>query len=434
MPPKIDPSKVKWDSAPIDVGKVQWYGQGETGAGETGPEWSGRHPNLYGALGAGKALVRTGIEAGGTALGAAAGSLVPVPGASLVGAGAGYATGRRAADVMLGDESDLSAGGIAKDVAIGGLLQGAGNVVSKGVMRAMPQAWVDKLYGSSLKLSTSPNVLPIAERNALIQKGLSERAVPNMETGTVGKLFGFKGYNEVLGKIDKLNSEVEQIIAGASQNGQTVSSAAVATRLDDLIAKGGRISKVDPKYKDAVMKAKQELLDGPDEIPVEQAQEMKRHIYKVYKDYYGIDDQTAAYVQGKKAVARGLKEEIEGLYPEVKNLNLEEGQLLRFLDPFGRAAARIQNRDLIGLGMQIAPMTAAALTGGSGAAAKAGLITKLIDTPSLKSRLAILLDASKKAGTSRARQMLGASVPAIGEYMRNSGIEPVQSSGATRSW
>jgi hypothetical protein len=365
-----------------------------------GPEWSAQYPNLYGLYGAGRAVLRTGLEAGGTALGATGGAFVPVPGASIVGAGAGYAAGKRGADVLLGESPDMSAGGIATDMALGGATQGAAGIIGKGVMKAMPQSWIDKLYASSLKLSTSPSVLPIAERQAAINTGLREGAVPNL-----------KGYEKVLEKIDGLNSQIEGIIGRAAGANETVSSTAIATRLDSLIAKGDRLQKVDPKFKDAIEKVKAELLDGPDQIPVAQAQEMKRHIYKVYKDYYGMDDATAALVQGKKAVARGFKEEIERLHPEIKGLNMSEGELINFLDPFGRAVARIQNRDLVGLGMQMAPMTATALTGGSSAAAKAGFIAKMIDTPSLKARLSILLNRAKEAGTSGVRQAAGAATP-----------------------
>lgn len=373
--------------------------QGRVDSG-AGPEWSAQYPNLYGLYGAGKAVLRTGLEAGGTALGAAGGSFVPVPGASLVGAGAGYAVGKRGADVLLGESPDMSAGGIATDVALGGAMQGAGNIIGKGVMKAMPQSWIDKLYASSLKLSTSPSVLPIAERKEIINTGLREGAVPNL-----------KGYEKILEKVDGLNKQVEDIISKAAGNNESVSSTAVATRLDALLAKGDRLQKVDPKFKESIEKVKAELLNGPDQIPVAQAQEMKRHIYKVYRDYYGIDDATAALVQGKKAVARGFKEEIESLHPEIKGLNLTEGELINFLDPFGRAVARIQNRDLVGLGMQMAPMTASALTAGSSAAAKMGMIAKLVDTPSIKARLAILLHRAKAAGTSSVRQAAGAATP-----------------------
>jgi hypothetical protein len=36
----------------------------------TGPEWAGRYPNLYGVYGAGRELLRTGIETAGQTAGA----------------------------------------------------------------------------------------------------------------------------------------------------------------------------------------------------------------------------------------------------------------------------------------------------------------------------------------------------------------------------
>lgn len=374
-------------------------------------QFAAKNPNLYGLYGAGRALLRTGIEGAGTAGGAALGAMSPIPGGALAGAGAGYAGSTRAADALLGEPVDTSVGGIAKDVAIGGAMQGAGGLVGRGIMRAMPQAMIDKLYASALKLPTSPQKMSIAERKATINTGLAESAVPNIETGSVGKMLGFRGYNNIIDKVNDFGQEINTIIKNATANNKTISSNEVVKRLDDLLAKGDRLTKADPNFKASIEKAKKEFLEGSDEITAANAQEMKQHIYKVYQNYYGIDDATAAYVQGKKALARGLKEELETIHPDIKNLNMSEGKLLEFLDPLGRAVGRIQNRDILSLGLQMSPMMGSALTGGSGTAAKIGLASKFIDTPSVKARLAILLNRAKGAGTSKIRQAAGKATP-----------------------
>jgi len=332
-------------------------------------------------------LVKTLAETGGMAVGGTLGGVL--------GAGAGYMAGKRVGQYAAGETPDTGYFNAAKDVGLGSLMQVGGNLIGKGASKLVPQGAIDKLYASSLKLSTSPSVLSIPERNAIITTGLKEKAVPNI-----------KGYERILDKIDGFNNQVETLIANSKG---MVSSRDVAARLDDLLAKGDRVAKVDPQFKSIVEGVKAELLDGPDAIPVQQAQEMKRHIYKVYKDAYGIDDATAAKVQGKKQVARGLKEEIEVLHPEVKGLNLQEGELLNFLDPFGRAVARVQNRDIVGLGMQTAPLAGEALAPGSSIAGRVAASAKLIDTPAIKARLAILLNTYKKSGTGAVRRLIGKS-------------------------
>jgi hypothetical protein len=136
---------------------------------------------------------------------------------------------------------------------------------------------------------------------------------------------------------------------------------------------------------------------------------MKRHIYKVYQDYYGMPDAVGAYIQGKKTIARGIKEQLETKYPDIKALNMEEGELLTFLDPFNRAIGRIQNRDIVGLGMQTAPMAGAAL-GGTGAGQVAAAL-KVIDTPSVKARVSILLNQAKRKTPGPLRQIVGKTIP-----------------------
>jgi len=426
----IDISKVKWDAPAIDPKQVKWDTPTsvQSQPTDTVPKWGEKHPNLYGLYGAGRALARTGIETGGQALGALGGGALgtlAVPGAGTVaggiaGAGAGYAGGRQLADLVLGEnEAKNTLGGVAKDFAFGGATQGLGALVAKGMTKALPQSAIDKMYASSLKLSTSPSVLPIAERNAIIKTGLREKAVPNV-----------KGYERILEKIDGFNSDVENLIATGGRNGETISAQEVVKRLDSLVGKGGRLEKVDPGFLGKINEVKRAFLRGGNDIPIEQAQEMKRHIYKIAKDFYGMDDAKAAEIAGKKAIARGLKEEMEALHPEIKELNMKESELLKFLDPFGRATARIQNRDIIGLGMQMAPMTTAALTGGSSAAAKAGFVAKLVDTPSIKARMAILLNQAKRRGPGPLRKVAGKVIPTAAIARRNY-LSPAESEALT---
>lgn len=383
------------------------------------PKWGAENPNLYGAYGAGKALLQAGAETLGTTMGAAGGALIPAPGTSVVGAGAGYAAGKRIGKNVVHGIEQLAgenpqplepdtAGNVALDVATGSLLQGAGNIISEGFMRAVPQSVIDKLYASSIKM---PTTMP--GRKEAIATGLKEGAVPTESVGAIGKWLGMKGRQQIVDKIENLDNQVSDIIENAMISGDTVSARAVAKGLDDLLDKGARIRKVDPSYGDAIDKVKKEFLSGSDAIDVKTAQEMKRHIYKVYQDYYGAPDAIGAYIQGKKTLARGLKEQLEQKYPEIASLNMEEGQLLKFLDPFNRAIGRIQNRDIVGLGMQTAPVAGAALSGGASVAAKVAAAAKIIDTPSVKARLAVLLNSSKRSGISPARQAIGNAAPAL---------------------
>lgn len=378
------------------------------------PQWGEESPNLYGLYGAGRAILQTGLEAGGQALGAAGGAALAGPVGMIAGSGLGYASGKRAGEKIIG-ALDTAVGepaqtpqseSFAKDVAIGAAMGGAGSLIGKGAARLVPESVINKLYASSLKM---PTTMAPAERSAAIATGLKEGAIPTESIGVFGKWMGMKGHDQIVNKITQLDDGVSGIIERAMTKGDTVSARTVASGLEDMIAKGQRLEKVDPAFLEAIKKVKTEFLSGPDAIPVKTAQEMKRHIYKVYQDYYGAPDAIGAYIQGKKALASGLKSELEKQYPQISALNMEEGQLLNFLDPFNRAIGRIANRDIVGLGMQVAPTTGAAL--GGQPAAFASSIAKLADTPAIKARLAILLNRAKESGTSQVRQAIGATTP-----------------------
>lgn len=415
-PDNITPADVQ-ARAQKDFGKSVTALDGGNRASQSAPDvpkWGQENPNLYGLYGAGRALLKTGIEAGAQALGAGLGAASPVPGGSLIGSGVGYAGGKKAAnalvsamDTAVGNPTEQDTSSNTGNFLSGAAMQGAGNLLAKGIAAAVPKSVVNKLYSSALKL---PTTMPQAERSAAIATGLNEGAVPTESVGSLGKWLGMKGHEQIVGKINELDDAVSNIISNAAQSGDTVSSKQVANGLQSLIDKGKRISKADPTFLDAIQKVRDEFLAGPDSIPVNVAQEMKRHIYKVYQDYYGAPDAIGAYIQGKKAIASGIKQALEEKFPQIGALNMEEGRLLNFLDPFNRAVGRIANRDVVGLGLQVAPMTGEALSGGTGAARMAAA-AKILDLPSVKARIAVLLNNAQQTAPNALRQAAGRALP-----------------------
>jgi hypothetical protein len=114
----------------------------DASANDNVPQWGKDHPNLYGLYGAAKAIGSAAVEGGAAAGGGALGAMTPVPGATIVGTGLGYAAGKRASQAIgLSDEPiDNSASGIGKDVAIGaamGAVPAVGKVAGKAV-RMLP--------------------------------------------------------------------------------------------------------------------------------------------------------------------------------------------------------------------------------------------------------------------------------------------------------
>lgn len=86
---------------------------------------------------------------------------------------------------------------------------------------------------------------------------------------------------------------------------------------------------------------------GPDGIPVELAQEMKQGTYRVLKGKYG--EVGSASTEAQKALARGLKDEIARVVPEVSQLNAKESALLNALAQVEHRAAVAGNKNPAGL-------------------------------------------------------------------------------------
>ena len=237
----------------------------------------------------------------------------------------------------------------------------------------------EKMYQSALKPPLRMGPEGVAN---VVRTGL-EQGIPVSEAGAV-KLDGL---------IKDLQGKIKQQIGQGAAAGKTVDPGAVASRLDQARARFQ--NQVTPGSDLAAIDAtKQEFLDSnKNPIPVDQAQAMKQGTYQQLKGKaYG--ELKSATIESQKALARGLKEELEAQFPEIKGLNAQEGQFFNLQGTIEKALARIGNHQLIGIGTPIMAAAGGA-AGGAEAATSAGLLKMILDNPTVKSRLAIALN---KAG------------------------------------
>lgn len=157
------------------------------------------------------------------------------------------------------------------------------------------------------------------------------------------------GAEKVRARIDDLNNQITQALASS---GATVDKNAVAARLQDVV---GRIERTNPTPQDALKDVEkvytQFMQNGlvPQNIPVQQAQEMKKGIYQMLRDKYGqLGSDT---VEAQKGLARGFKEEIGGAVPQVRALNAEESKYLEVLPFLERRVLTEANRNPAGLSL-----------------------------------------------------------------------------------
>ncbi len=85
-------------------------------------------------------------------------------------------------------------------------------------------------------------------------------------------------------------------------------------------------------------------------MSVQRAQELKQGTYRALgQRAYG--EAKGATTETEKALARGLKEGIEAVHPQVKAPNAREGALIEAKDAIAKRVALAANRDPGGLGL-----------------------------------------------------------------------------------
>lgn len=150
------------------------------------------------------------------------------------------------------------------------------------------------------------------------------------------------------GRIGSLNDLIAEAIANSSA---TVNKNAVAGRLQDVTNRVER--QVNPA---ADMRAvegvwnefsQHPLVPGAD-MPVQLAQEMKQGTYKRLREKYG--ELGSADTEAQKALARGLKEEIASVVPEVGPMNARESALLNAKEILDKRVLTAGNKNPLGIG------------------------------------------------------------------------------------
>jgi hypothetical protein len=129
-------------------------------------------------------------------------------------------------------------------------------------------------------------------------------------------------------------------------------------------------------------------------------QEMKTGIYDRLEGYYSKAVDAPISVKARKSIARTAKEELEGIIPEIKQLNAREGALIELRDTLETSTNRLTNRDLLGIGLPIKTIAGAAVGGTEAgiAGAASGLALGLLDLAPVKGKLAIVLNRLKEKG------------------------------------
>lgn len=262
---------------------------------------------------------------------------------------------------------------LAKQVAVGG----AHAILPK----KLPMRW----YESTLKPGKPTKSFTREQQLEALQAGL-DRGI----TGTT------RGHKKVEETITRLQDEISGIISTGDPKGRRVDKGQVLQALDrsydyfgDVPGAEGYIAEINA-IRDSVNNAHGRY------IPIQQAQEIKQKTNSLIRKEYGR--LSTATVEAKKDIVFGLKNELADIFPEITNKNHLESMMMRLEPIVENAAARLNKRDLGGIGTPIWGGAAGAATGSWTTAAGVALTKAVFDHPSTKTYLAILLNKANKGG------------------------------------
>lgn len=257
----------------------------------------------------------------------------------------------------------------------------------RGIAKAViPKELPSKLYQSGAKFRTS---LGRDKRARLTQTALEGEILPSV-----------KGIDKLTDRINDLNTEITHKIDLATSRGGEIPVEKLFTHFDDLHAEfalsGKPITnqKIIDGIKRQISMANQKLERNV--LKPGDVQSLKQKIYKDLESYYSAVKESPASVKAQKAVAKAAKEALEELIPEIKYLNKTEGSLIELKKAIEQSSSRIRNRDLMGIGTPIKAVTGGVAGGAPGVVT--GLAIGILDTPAIKSRLALVANRLKTKG------------------------------------
>lgn len=248
---------------------------------------------------------------------------------------AGYGGATARGFVQGAGQGALQAGGQA---ALQGAATGIGNAISVGAAKVAPA-----LMQSALKpgLRATLGAIKSGDTPPVVQTLLKEGV--NVTPGGIEKLNGIIGASN-----DAIKSALDALPSGTAINPLKVTS-----RLSDTAAKFA--NQVNPQADlAAISDVGQNFLaaHGANDLTPQAAQALKVGTYAALKDKaYGQIG--SAQIEGEKALARGLKEELANEAAkngvDLNALNAQEGAAITARDAIAKRVAQVGNRDPAGL-------------------------------------------------------------------------------------
>lgn len=312
-------------------------------------------------------------------LGAIAGGSIAGPPGAVAGGALGGVSGegyRQSIRSLQGHPLTREESGreIKKQAAFGGFSEIGGQAVG---LALKPAAGLAKgLYQASLKPSAK------ALERGVVETGLKE-----------GIAISQKGQAQVQNLIKRLNQEIDSLIQKSGKADEKINTKLIVDRLDQVKEFFGE-TVLGHDLVDQIEKVGNGFMTNHGkEVSIAKAQRLKQNTNILLRKMYG--QLSTATNEASKALVRGLKEEIQNRVPEVAALNPREGSLIEFEKALAAAMRREFNKNPISLTTILGGIGGGTAYGGPGAVYGA-ILAKILNSPSVSSRAAILLNRAAK--------------------------------------
>ena len=247
--------------------------------------------------------------------------------------------------------------------------------------KLIPQALPEKLLESAIKFR--PSIKP-SQRASMTKTALREGILP-----TVG------GLQKIADKMSNLNTSLDNIIDGATQAGTTIPKGVVFSELKKLRRDLGGVkinATADLRVINKMAKDFNLNLErlGKGDITPRELQNLKTDAYKRINFDVRSGTAEAAKSATSKAIAKGGKEALERLDPNVQGINRQMGSLLELNNELESVVSKLDNRNLISL--DTAAKVAAGAATGTPIGTAVGTGAAVGGNPRVKARTAMALE------------------------------------------
>lgn len=258
------------------------------------------------------------------------------------------------------------------------------NVAATGFGQVAGGKVAESLYTSAAKMPTTKGV---SKRKSAVNKALDEGLMPSEH--------GVKLLNELEGE---LGSKIGKVVDDATEGGDLFNR--------DLLFRNLRaaINKVEFGPKSASIKKQiftemnQIRAQHPKKITPRSMQNIKTAFQKAVNENDWGQTSTGLKLAHKE-ISRSAREVLAERYPDLKGLNKELAEYRNLEKELEKAAARIGNRDPMGMTKMLLASGGGATAGVEGLAA--GLALGVVLDPRVQAKISILLRKLKKKGIKR---------------------------------